>query len=40
MSNGEWARCLSPFTNAQSAASSYTAVTLASFFAMGGGYED
>ena len=39
LSNGEWAYCLSPFTNAQSAASSYTPVTLASFFGTGGGYE-
>ncbi len=39
LSNGEWAYCLSPFTNAQSAASSYTPVTMASFFGAGGGYE-
>lgn len=39
MSNGEWAYCLSPFTNAQSAASSYKPVTLTSFFGMGGGYD-
>jgi len=39
MSNGEWAYCLSPFTTAQTAASSYTPVTMASFFGTGGGYE-
>lgn len=39
LSNGEWAYCLSPFTTAQTAASSYTPVTLASFFGTGGGYE-
>jgi PEP-CTERM motif len=39
LSNGEWAYCLSPFTTAQSAASSYTPVTMASFFGVGGGYE-
>ena len=39
LSNGEWAYCLSPFTNAQVSASSYTPVTLASFFGIGGGYQ-
>ena len=39
MSNGEWAYCLSPFTTAQTAASSYTPVTMASFFGSGGGYQ-
>ena len=39
LSNGDWAYCLSPFTNAQSAASSYTPLTLASFFGTDGGYE-
>lgn len=39
LSNGEWAYCLSPFTTAQSGASSYTPVTLGSFFGVGGGYE-
>ena len=39
LSNGEWAYCLSPFTNAQVATSNYTPVTLASFFGVGGGYE-
>lgn len=39
LSNGEWAYCLSPFTNAQVGKSNYQPVTLASFFGIGGGYE-
>ena len=39
LSNGEWAYCLSPYTTAQVGKSSYKPVTMASFFGVGGGYE-